>query len=144
KRAADFEVRAEGNKIRVIEALDGQLITPEIIEDVKVVDGKAVSDADKDILKIAVVNRYKDTKPAVAFIKNFGLKAGAIASSVGQDSDKMVVVGVDDVSIAQAVNRLIEAKGGIVVGDGDREELLPLPVAVIMSTDDGYTVADRY
>lgn len=144
KRAADFEVRAEGNKIRVIEALDGQLITPEIIEDVKVVDGKAVSDADKDILKLAVVNRYKDTKPAVAFIKNFGLKAGAIASSVGHDSHNIIVVGVDDVSIAQAVNRLIEAKGGIVVVDGDMEEMLPLPVAGIMSTDDGYTVADRY
>jgi len=144
KAQKDFRITANGKKARVIEALDGQLITPEIIGEIKVEDGMAVSNPERDILKIAVVNRYQDTKPAVAFVKNFGIKAGAIASSVAHDSHNIIAVGVDDASIARAVNKVIESKGGIVAVFGDRVKALPLPVGGIMSVGDGYQVAERY
>lgn len=130
--------------IRVIEAFDGQLITKEYITDAKTKNGNLVSDPGRDILKITVVNRYQDAQPAVAFIKNVGLKTGAIASSVGHDSHNIVAVGTDDESIAQAVNLIIQAKGGVAAVNGTTEKLLPLPVAGIMSTEDGYTVAKAY
>lgn len=144
KSSADFELKALGNKVRVIEALDGQLITPEILGQISIHDGLAMSNVKLDILKITVVNRYKDAKPAVAFIKNFGLKSGAIASSVGHDSHNIIAVGVDDASIAKAVNLLIEVQGGVAAVDKDKQIVLPLPVGGIMSADDGYEVAKAY
>jgi len=144
KAPADFQIRAKGDKVRVIEALDGQLITPQTINEIKIDSGMAVSNPDQDILKITVVNRYQDAIPAVAFIKNFGLKTGAIASSVGHDSHNIIAVGVDDDAIAKAVNLVIGTKGGIAAAWGANEKLLPLPVAGIMSTEDGYKVAERY
>lgn len=144
KSSADFELKALGNKVRVIEALDGQLITPEILGQISIHDGLAMSNVKLDILKITVVNRYKDAKPAVAFIKNFGLKSGAIASSVGHDSHNIIAVGVDDASIAKAVNLLIEVQGGVAAVDKDKQIVLPLPIGGIMSADDGYEVAKAY
>lgn len=144
KRPEDFRLSASGSKVRIIEALDGQLITPEIEGEILIRDGFAESNPEKDILKITVVNRYQDAPPAVAFIKNFGLKTGAIASSVGHDSHNIIAVGVDDVSICQAVNLLIQAKGGVSAVWGEREEVLPLPVGGIMSPEDGYQVAEAY
>jgi adenine deaminase len=90
------------------------------------------------------VNRYEDASPAVAFIKNFGLKSGAIASSVGHDSHNIIAAGVDDESICRAVNLIIEAKGGVSAVNGTQEEILPLPVGGIMSAADGYEVAKAY
>jgi adenine deaminase len=124
--------------------LDGQLITPEISGEILIKDGFAESNLDEDILKITVVNRYEDAPPAVAFIKNYGLKTGAIASSVGHDSHNIIAVGIDDESICKAVNLIIEAKGGVSVVFGDQEEILPLPVGGIMSASDGYEVAAAY
>ena len=144
KKPKDFQIPASGNKVRVIEALDGQLITPEISGEIILREGLAESNLEKDILKITVVNRYEDAPPAVAFIKNFGLKAGAIASSVGHDSHNIIAVGVDDVSICRAVNLLIQVKGGVSAVFGEKEEVLPLPVAGIMSPKDGYQVAEAY
>lgn len=144
KKPTDFQIGARGTKIRVIEALDGQLVTPEKMTEVKVLDGFAVSDPDRDVLKIAVVNRYQDSVPAIAFITNFGLKSGAIASSVGHDSHNIIVVGVDDESICRAVNLLVASKGGISAVNGEKEMVLPLPVGGIMSDRDGYEVAERY
>ena len=144
KRPEDFQLSASGTKVRVIEALDGQLITPEIEGEILVQNGFAESNPDRDILKITVVNRYQDAPPAVAFIKNFGLKTGAIASSVGHDSHNIIAVGIDDDSICRAVNLLIEAKGGISAVSGEKEEVLPLPVGGIMSPEDGYQVAEAY
>ena len=100
--------------------------------------------SEKDILKIVVYNRYHAAAPKMAFIKNFGLKSGAIASSVGHDSHNIIAVGVDDASICRAVNLLIEAKGGVSAVNGNQEEVLPLPVAGIMSPEDGYEVAAAY
>jgi len=144
KKAQDFEVEAKGSKIRVIEALDGQLITSELHTGAKVHSGKVVSDPSKDILKIAVVNRYENAQPAIAFIKNFGLKSGAIASTVAHDSHNIIVVGVDDESICNAVNLLIQEEGGLSVVNGTKHEVLPLPVAGLMSDKDCKEVGTMY
>ncbi len=144
KVESDFAIEAKGNRVRVIEALDGQLITPEVRGEIKVMNGKAEPDPDQDILKISVINRYADAPPAVAFIKNFGLKIGAIASSVGHDSHNIIAVGVDDAYICKAVNILIESKGGISAVSEQGELVLGLPIGGIMSPEDGYTVASAY
>lgn len=144
KNPEDFKLQAKGNQVRVIEALDGQLITPEISGEILEKDGFAESNLEKDILKITVVNRYQNADPAVAFIKNFGVKTGAIASSVGHDSHNIIAVGVDDESICKAVNLIIQAKGGVSAVSENQEEILPLPVGGIMSASDGYEVATAY
>ncbi len=151
KTATEFCVAYRGEKeITVIEALDGQLITNKIVVAPKVVNGNIVSDAANDILKIVVVNRYHQAPVATAFIKNFGLKQGAIASTVAHDSHNIVAVGVDDESICKAVNLVIEKAGGVSAvkvspAGGDFEgAVLPLPVAGLMSNEDGYKVAADY
>ncbi len=144
KKVDDFTMPYKTTSIRVIEALEGQLITNEVVEDCLVKDGFMVSDTERDILKISVVNRYSDAHPALAFIRNFGLKRGAIASSVAHDSHNIVVVGVDDESIVQAVNGLIHSGGGLSVADGPQVEVLPLGLAGIMSVDPGEKVAEQY
>ncbi len=127
-----------------IEALDGQLITNKYLFTPIVADGKLISDLENDILKLVVVNRYADAPVAKAFIKNFGLKQGALASSVAHDSHNIVAVGVDDESICRAVNMIIEQKGGVSCFNDNLEMVLPLPVAGLMSNEDGYKVAELY
>ena len=144
KTAADFALPATSDRIRVIEALDGQLITHSQIAETVVVDGSLAADPARDLLKIAVVNRYADRQPAVAFIRGFGLQRGAIASSVGHDSHNILAVGADDEALCRAVNLLIEHRGGVCAVDGEREEILPLPVAGLMSDLDGWAVAESY
>lgn len=144
KVLADFEVPGSASTIRVIEALEGQLITNEIQHQSLLVDGKLVSDTENDILKMAVVNRYQDTKPAIAFIKNFGLKKGAIASSVAHDCHNIVVVGTSDEEILNAVNVLIKNTGGICAVNGTEQKSLALPVAGIMSDKDGWETGKLY
>jgi adenine deaminase len=129
----DFKIKATGSQVRVIEALDGQLITNEINSNCKIENGLAVSDVENDILKLVVVNRYSNEKPAVAFIKNFGLKSGAIASTVAHDSHNIIAVGVSDEEICNAVNLLIECKGGLSVVNGNEDGTLALPIAGLMS-----------
>jgi len=144
KSVEDFSLRAESDQIKAIEELDGELITQPIIAKAKIENGKLVSDIENDILKITVVNRYKNAKPAVAFIKNFGLKTGAIASSVAHDSHNIIAVGVNDDIICKAVNTLIENKGGICAVAENKTDALPLPVAGIMSHLDGETTGELY
>lgn len=145
KSAAAFAVKATGNSaIPVIEALDGQLITNKIWVTPRIENGHVVSDTNRDILKIAVVNRYTDSPVATAFIKNIGLKSGALASSVAHDSHNIVVVGADDDSMAAAANLIIAAKGGISAADGKEKHLLALPVAGLMSNENGYKIAEQY
>jgi adenine deaminase len=145
KEVADFEVKWNGEKeIPVIEALDGQLITTKLFFPPITENGYVISDTTRDILKIVVVNRYKNSLVAKAFIKNFGLKHGALASSVAHDSHNIVAVGVDDESICQAVNLLIESKGGVSCVTDNTEFVVPLPVAGLMSNEDGYHVAQQY
>ncbi len=148
KRIEQFALRANNASptIRVIEAIEGQLVTNELQLPAKIQDGYLVSDTERDILKMAVVNRYEAEAPiAIAFIKNFGLKHGALASTVGHDCHNIIVVGVDDASMCAAVNALVESKGGIAVAQNkDDVALMPLPVAGLMSLDDGHTVANAY
>jgi len=134
-------------QVNVIEALEGQLITNKLIKDLNdviVKNGFIESNPENDILKIVVVNRYNDTPIAKAFIKNFGLKRGAIASSVAHDSHNIVAVGIDDENICKAVNLVIGQQGGVSAVDDDKEMVLALPVAGLMSNEDGYKVADSY
>ncbi len=141
----DIVVKATADRVNVIEALDGQLITNCLpLNCKKDTEGNAISDIEQDILKMVVVNRYHPAPPAIAFIKNFNLKEGAIASSVGHDSHNIIAVGVDDESITKAINLIIEAKGGVSAVRANEEMILPLPVAGIMSPDDGYEVAKKY
>jgi adenine deaminase len=145
KTVDDFLMPWKGEKeIPVIEALDGQLITNKLMLPPKTSDDYLVSDTNRDILKIAVVNRYADAVVALAFIKNIGLKQGAIASSVAHDSHNIVAVGVDDESLCKAVNLVIEQQGGVSCVGPQASLVLPLPVAGLMSADDGYAVANSY
>tara|TARA_R110002073_G_scaffold336208_1_gene530980 strand:- start:130643 stop:132265 length:1623 start_codon:yes stop_codon:yes gene_type:complete len=144
KKISDFEVHSAADKIRVIEALDGALITNEIEADSLLKDGNLISNTATDILKMTVVNRYKNADPAIAFIKNFGLKEGAIASSVGHDSHNIIAVGVSDEAICKAVNLLIKNKGGICAVLENEEKLISLPVAGIMSDKTGEEVGKAY
>jgi adenine deaminase len=144
KSVSDFILPASNAKINVIEAIDGQLITGRAIENTLVVNGNAVSDPDRDILKIAVINRYKESEVMIGFIKNIGLKNGAIASSIAHDSHNIIAIGVTEEAICRAVNLIIKTKGGISAVNNNREELLPLPVAGIMSDRDYTEVAEKY
>lgn len=104
-----------------------------------------VSDVENDVLKMAVVNRYSDQPPAIAFIKNIGIKSGALASTVAHDCHNIIAVGVDDRSICKAVNALIESRGGIcIIGEDGNSSVLPLPIAGLMSDKDAATVAREY
>jgi len=133
KQVADFRFESKAKKINVIEALDGELVTNKIEADSLIKDGNLVSNTATDILKMTVVNRYKNDEPAIAFIKNFGLKEGAIASSVGHDSHNIIAVGVSDEAICKAVNLIIENRGGVCAVTASEEKIVSLPVAGIMS-----------
>ena len=146
KITGDFIMPAvdPAKQIPVIEALEGQLITNKLLRDATIVDGNMVSDTSRDILKIVVVNRYANAPIAKAFIKNMGIKKGALASSVAHDSHNIIAVGVDDESICKAVNLIIRKQGGVSAIGEDKELILPLPVAGLMSNNDGYEVAENY
>ncbi len=144
KTIKDFEIDGNSERIKVIEAFDGQLITKELHLRPKDLNGKFVSDTENDILKLAVVERYQNGKPAIGFIKNFELKKGAIASCVAHDSHNIIAVGVNDEDICNAVNAIIKNKGGISVSYEGKTEVLPLPVGGIMTNEDGYIVAEKY
>ncbi len=141
----DIRIKNEGGNIRIQKALDGQLITQTLIEKPAISnEGYVVTDTSRDILKLIVINRYQKAVPAIGFINNFGLKQGAIASCVAHDSHNIVAVGADDDSIIQAINMIIESKGGISLVNGEEKMLLPLPIAGIMADIDGFTVAELY
>lgn len=144
KQVQDFTVTKAGEKINVIEVTDGQLITKKLLTEPRVADGLVVSDPERDILKIAVVNRYTNALPAVGFIKNIGLKKGALASSVAHDCHNIIAVGVKDQELCDAVNLVIEHKGGLAVVSDNTKEILPLPVAGIMTNEAGEKVAVQY
>jgi adenine deaminase len=147
KEETDFIVHAGNQAIYpypIIEAFDGQLITGKYSGQPLKENGCWVSDPVTDILKIVVVNRYTNTAVAKAFIRNIGLKLGALASSVAHDSHNIVAVGVDDESLCKAVNMIIEHKGGVSCVNDNLEMILPLPVGGLMSNEDGYKVAELY
>ncbi|MDA9087003.1 adenine deaminase [Polaribacter sp.] len=144
KKVADFRFESSVNKIRVIEALDGELVTNQIEANTLIVDGNLVSNTATDVLKMTVVNRYKNAKPSIAFIKNFGLKEGAIASSVGHDSHNIIAIGVSDEAICKAVNLIIENSGGICAVNASEEKIVSLPIAGIMSDLSAQEIGKSY
>ncbi len=146
KKPADFALPAvDGKRIRVIEAIDGQIVTGSAIEKPKVTAAGFVEcDPSRDLLKLTVVNRYSDAPPAVALVRNFGLKRGALASSVAHDSHNIVAVGTSDEDLARAVNLVIQHRGGLSFAAGDTAKALALPIAGLMSTDDAATAGAAY
>lgn len=148
KTITDFKLGARSVKpmVRVIEALDGEIVTGDLAVEMHAVNGYLPTDVSRDILKIAVVNRYTEQAPvAVGFVRGFGLKKGAIASSVAHDSHNIVAVGTNDAALCRAVNAVIENRGGIsAVDNEDSVQLLPLPIAGLMSPEDGYQLAETY
>ena len=144
KKVADFRFESSANKIRVIEALDGELVTNQMEAASLIVDGNLVSNTATDVLKMTVVNRYKNEAPAIAFIKNFGIKEGAIASSVGHDSHNIIAIGVSDEAICKAVNLIIENRGGICAVNNLEEKIVSLPVAGIMSDKSAKEIGKAY
>jgi adenine deaminase len=132
--------------VRVIHAIDGEIVTRAESGQARVHDGLLLPDLSADLLKIAVVNRYRpDMAPSVGFVRGFGLRRGALASSVAHDSHNIVAVGTDDEALAAAVNAVIGCRGGIsAAGPDGAIERLPLPIAGLMSADDGYELARTY
>ena len=145
KTASDFDVHYDGDEceVNVIECVDGDLLTKKTTSRLYVEDGIVQPDIFQDVLKIAVVERYGGNNVANAFIKGFGLKKGAIASSVAHDSHNIIVVGYDSEMMAKAVNQVIDDKGGIAVVSEDFNDSLPLPIAGLMSNEDAYDVAKK-
>jgi adenine deaminase len=148
KTVADFYISTNTAqpRIRVIEAVDGQLVTNELEYTGKVLNGNIVSNTENDVLKIALVNRYENKPVAVGFIKNFGLKAGALASTVAHDCHNIIAVGVTDEHICNAVNMLIDCQGGVAISGNNEATtaVMPLPISGLMTGEDGYEVAALY
>lgn len=144
KRVEDFRLPAEGEIVRVMTAIDGQLLTPETQLPAPIRNGEVIADVGEDILKIVVVNRYNNAPIAIGLIQNFGLKRGAMASSVAHDSHNIVAVGTTDAELCAVVNTVIRAQGGVAVAEGNAASILPLPIAGLMSAEDGYRIAYHY
>ncbi|HLN52192.1 MAG TPA: adenine deaminase [Lentimicrobium sp.] len=140
----DIRVKAESENIKVIKAYNGQLVTSKIVVKAKILNGYIESDINRDILKIVVLNRYQPVKPSVAFITGFDIKEGAIASTVAHDSHNIIAIGTDDSSIIDAIKIVVKNKGGISLYTKDINYSLSLPVAGLMSIDEGNLVASEY
>jgi adenine deaminase len=145
KITADYlKITASGLKLKVIQVEDGQLFTRIGLVDPKIENGNTISDTENDILKLVVLNRYQPSYPTIAFIQNFGLKRGAIASTVAHDSHNIIAVGTSDAEITSAINLLIENKGGILAIENNNVSLLQLPVGGLMSELTGAEIAENY
>lgn len=140
----DIAIKANGNKVNVIVAQDGDLLTGKEVMKGNIKNQRIVADVDNDILKIVVVNRYTPAPPVVGLIKNFNLKKGAIAGSIAHDSHNIIAIGTNDDDIVNAINTIIDTKGGIVACNKDEMEMLPLDVAGLMSREEAEQVAKKY
>jgi adenine deaminase len=140
----DFALPLESERIRVIEAVDGSLYTRSLSMPAMARDGLLQADIEHDVLWLAVVNRYRPQPPALAWVKGFALRQGAIASSVAHDSHNLIAVGTDPRWLLKALHLLMEARGGIAAAGEAGELCLPLPIAGLMSDRDGDWVAQRY
>lgn len=144
-RTPELALERKGKNIRVITVHDKKLRTGQIVEEPRVDDGKVVADAERDVLKLVVVNRYEEgASPALGFVHNFGLNEGALASSVLHDSHNIAAVGTDDLSIERAVNAVIEERGGLAAVSDSEQKILPLPIAGLMSDRSTEEVEKRY
>jgi adenine deaminase len=149
--ADDFRVRAPAEcagapevGVHAIVAEDGQLVTKRADVRMRAADGVIDPDPSEDLLQVVVVNRYSDAPPASAFIRGFGLRRGAIAASVAHDCHNVVAVGASREEIAAAVNAVFAARGGLAVADGTQVDVLPLPIAGLMSDRPAEEVGAAY
>lgn len=143
--ADDIKVFSDNLMTPVIQAIDGELITRRSMYKLRRNgEGDLLSRPEEDVLKMVVVNRYTKADPAVAFIKGFGIRNGAIASSVGHDCHNIIAVGDSDEAIVSAVNKIMDEGGGLAAVNGKDSRILPLPVAGIMSNKSGEDVGKTY
>ncbi len=140
----DLLVKADSENINIIEAIDGQLITKKTEGKLKIENGNLATDVKQDVLKIVVINRYNKSKPSIAYIKGFGLKDGALASTIAHDSHNIIAIGTNDEDILKAINLLVDSKGGIAYANNTDFDVLPLPVAGLMANEDASFVAEKY
>ena len=138
------EYPQDKDKIAVIEATSGQLITNKLWLSPKLKANKIISNTESDVLKMVVYNRYYAAPPKIAFIKNFGFRNGAIASTVAHDSHNIIAVGFSDTDIVRAINLVIQEQGGISCVNDIAAKVMGLPVAGLMSLEDPYKVAADY
>ena len=145
KSSEDFNIYFNGDEceVNVIQCFDGDLLTRKATAKLKTENGIVQPDISEDVLKMAVVERHGSNNVANAFIKGFGLKKGAIASSVSHDSHNIVVIGYSSEKMAEAVNMVIENMGGMAVVSDDFEDSLSLPIAGLMSNQDGIVTAKK-
>lgn len=138
-----LRIQASGSNMRVLQVFDGQLITKEMLTSPKVENGFVVPDIDRDLALLVVVNRYEEALPSKAFVHGFGLKDGALASSVAHDSHNIIAVGTDPNLVVRAISLIQEHKGGIAVVNGIHEQVLPLPIGGLMADQDAFLVAKQ-
>ncbi|MFW6376140.1 MAG: adenine deaminase C-terminal domain-containing protein, partial [Thermoplasmatota archaeon] len=144
KAINDFRIKPQDKEINVI-SIDGkELITKRETTAPKIKDGNVVSDIDRDILKLSMINRYSDQEPSIGFAKGFGIKEGALATSISHDSHNVIGVGTTDGYLCKAVNKIIENKGGMCVITDEEEKCLPLPIAGLMSDKNHTKVSEDY
>lgn len=140
----DLKVPIAGDSIQVIQVRDKQLITGSFKTKPLTDNGLVISDIRRDILKIVVLNRYSNKPASIGFIHGFGIRSGAIASTIAHDSHNLIAVGVSDADISNAINSLIQCKGGISFSSGEGIKILPLPIAGLMSPNTCEEVAEAY
>lgn len=140
----DLEIKAITPHIKVIEAIDGQIVTGQNTYQAKIEAGLAVCDESRDLLKLVVVNRYLPAKASVAFIKGFGLQQAALAGTVAHDSHNIVAVGSSDALLFEAIQLVIQMQGGLSAVDTQQTAILPLEIAGLMSTRSCEAVAEDY
>lgn len=140
----DLAIAADGRRVRVIQVIDGQLLTHGEVVDAGIENGQVISDIERDILKLVVLNRYEPAKPAVALVRGFGLRGGALASTVAHDSHNIVAVGTSDVELCAAINAVVATQGGLSVAVDHQADTLPLQVAGLMATGTCHEIACDY
>lgn len=145
KGADDFALPASGRsaKVRVIRVIPDEIVTGSETADLRVEHGRVVPDAGRDVLLISVVNRYREAPVASGFVSGFGLKTGAIASSVAHDSHNIIAVGTNPGDMAAAVGAIVRESGGLAACGGGSATVLPLPLAGLMSGDPPRDVHER-
>lgn len=141
----DLKIKAKSDKVKVIEVSDGQLVTKSVVGNVKINNGYAESNPDEDIIKILVIERHKASgNIGKGFVKGFGIKSGAIASTVAHDSHNMIVIGTNDDDMFKAIKELVKSQGGkVIVQNGEVKAKLELPIAGIMSDEKADIVLEK-
>jgi adenine deaminase len=138
KKPEDFDIKTKKDNnvnVKIIEAFNGELITNSIIDTLKIENNIIQSDTKKDILKISVVERYGHNIVSNGFIKGFGIKKGAVATSISHDSHNIITIGTNSIDMAKAVNELIQNQGGLTVSYNNTKKSLKLPIAGLMSDE---------